>query len=193
MVDLCREGRTSFDVPNSTRIFIFVPIFLIISSSVYPAIMSSIENEERLIVSEVMAKLNMDTSDHHADMRAVPGSDIIPASSPTPIAPSSSTTSSSSNVESNDTFTPTNMQQQQVEGDDKMDITSIGAAKAVHTIWADNTPGDFDIFTTKRDGADHDPTTINISNNAGTSSSPAIAVSGNNVHVVWHDTTPGSL
>ena len=85
------------------------------------------------------------------------------------------------------------MQQQQVEGDDKMDITSIGAAKAVHTIWADNTPGDFDIFTTKRDGADHDPTTINISNNAGTSSSPAIAVSGNNVHVVWHDTTPGSF
>ena len=33
---------------------------------------------------------------------------------------------------------------------------------------------------------------INLSDNAGTSFRPAIAVSGNNVHVVWHDDTPGN-
>ena len=36
----------------------------------------------------------------------------------------------------------------------------------VHAIWDDNTSGNFDIFY-KRDGADFDPTTINLSNNAG--------------------------
>ena len=32
----------------------------------------------------------------------------------------------------------------------------------------------------------------NLSNNAGNSFFPAIAVSGNNVHVVWEDNTPGN-
>ena len=34
---------------------------------------------------------------------------------------------------------------------------------------------------------------INLSNDAGISSNPDIAVSGNNVHVVWHDNTPGNF
>ena len=33
---------------------------------------------------------------------------------------------------------------------------------------------------------------INLSNNAGISFDPRIAVSGSNVHVVWRDNTPGS-
>ena len=55
----------------------------------------------------------------------------------------------------------------------------------------DSTLGDFEILY-KRDGADFDPTTLNLSNNAGESLSPAISVSGNNVHMVWRDITPGN-
>ena len=41
-------------------------------------------------------------------------------------------------------------------------------------------------------GASFTEPTKNLSNNAGSSEFPDIAVSGNNVHVVWHDNTPGS-
>jgi hypothetical protein len=32
-----------------------------------------------------------------------------------------------------------------------------------------------------------------LSNNAGDSADPAIAVSGNNVYIVWEDNTPGNF
>ena len=48
--------RISFDFPNRTLIPVLVPMFLIISSSVYPTIMSSTENEEMQTVSNVMAE-----------------------------------------------------------------------------------------------------------------------------------------
>ena len=34
--------------------------------------------------------------------------------------------------------------------------------------------------------------TVNVSNNAGSSFKTALAVSGNNVHVLWDDNTPGN-
>ena len=34
---------------------------------------------------------------------------------------------------------------------------------------------------------------INLSNNAGFSGFPAIAILGNNLHVVWQDDTPGNF
>ena len=49
--------RISFDFPNRALIPVLVPMFLIISSSVYPAIISSMENKEMQIISEVMAQL----------------------------------------------------------------------------------------------------------------------------------------
>ena len=54
-------------------------------------------------------------------------------------------------------------------------------------LWHENN----DIFY-KRDGADFDPSIINLSNDAGSSFSATIAVSGNNVHVVWSDGTSGN-
>jgi hypothetical protein len=57
-------------------------------------------------------------------------------------------------------------------------ILSINSEKAVHTVWTDTTSED--IFY-KRDGADFDPTTINLSKSTGDSANVAIAVLGNNV------------
>ena len=48
--------RINFDFPNRTLIPVLVPIFLIISSSVYPAIMSSIQNRDMSIITEVAAQ-----------------------------------------------------------------------------------------------------------------------------------------
>jgi hypothetical protein len=69
---------------------------------------------------------------------------------------------------------------------------AINAGNLVHVLWEDDTPGNSDILY-RRDGADFDPTTINLGNNAGFSGSPAAVVSSNNVHVGWHDNTSGNL
>ena len=64
----------------------------------------------------------------------------------------------------------------------------------IHVVWRDSTPGNFDIlYRRSLDGGSTFPNIINnLSNNAGASISPAIAVSGNNVHAAWGDTTPGT-
>ena len=63
----------------------------------------------------------------------------------------------------------------------------------VHIVWDDLTPGNFDILYSRSfDGGATFSPMINLSDNAGTSNRPAIAVSGNNVHVVWEDKTPGN-
>ena len=49
--------RIRLNVLNPILIPVLVPMFLILSSSVYPAIMSSMENKEMLIISEVIAQL----------------------------------------------------------------------------------------------------------------------------------------
>ena len=65
----------------------------------------------------------------------------------------------------------------------------------VHVVWDDNTPGNSDIlYRRSLDNGITFPNIIkNLSGNAGASINPAIAVSGNNVHVVWHDNTPGNF
>ena len=158
----------------------------------YPAIMSSSENKDMQIISKVMAEHQKDdviSSRYQAHMQMIgssSGSSAITPSSPTPIEP---TISSTTEEKSSDSPSTTVQQQQQ---DDGMDITSISSGRAVHTVWHDDTPGNFDIFY-KRDGADFDPTTINLSNNAGSSVNPAIAVSGNNVHIAWSDFSFGNF
>jgi Neuraminidase (sialidase) len=71
---------------------------------------------------------------------------------------------------------------------------SIGVSgSSVHVVWRDDTPGNDEIF--------HKRSTDNgvswskqkrLTNNAGYSTDPSIAVSGSNVHVVWSDLTPGN-
>jgi hypothetical protein len=61
---------------------------------------------------------------------------------------------------------------------------------SVYTVWSEHTAYNSDILF-KRNAISFDPS-INLSNNAGKSSSPAIAASGNNVYVVWTDDTPGN-
>ena len=185
--------RINFDFPTRTLIPALIPMFLILSSSVYPAIMSSMENKELLIISEALAQLkdtNTVTSSYHSTLPTPSSQDLIPSTSPTPIDPTSPSTSSTSNGSSD---SPKIMQQQQQDEEEgKMDVTAINTGDQVHTIWLDDTPGNSDIFY-KRDGADYDPTTVNFSNDAGISTNPAIAVLGNNVHIVWQDTASGNL
>jgi hypothetical protein len=58
----------------------------------------------------------------------------------------------------------------------------------VHVVWGEGTPGDEDIFYTRSlDGGATFGSTINLSDNPGLSLNPEIAISGNNVYVVWHD------
>ena len=66
----------------------------------------------------------------------------------------------------------------------------------VHVVWHSGSEGgNFDIlYRRSLDGGSTFPNIIkNLSNNMGISGFPAIAVSGNNVHVVWEDDTPDPL
>ena len=57
-------------------------------------------------------------------------------------------------------------------------------------MWRDNTPERGDIFYTRSmDGGATFGGIINLSNTTGSSGSPAIAISANNVYVVWSDNT----
>ena len=60
-------------------------------------------------------------------------------------------------------------------------------------VWSDKTPGNYDVFVRRStdNGATWKPVK-NLSNNAGISEIPQIAVSGSNVYVTWRDTAPGN-
>jgi hypothetical protein len=60
----------------------------------------------------------------------------------------------------------------------------------VYVVWEENISGNFEIFMSKStDGGETFSPPENISNNEGSSVFPQIAVSGDNVYVVWHDGT----
>ncbi len=62
----------------------------------------------------------------------------------------------------------------------------------VYVTWQDNTPGTFKDDIMFRRSTDNGATwkaVVNLSNNAGSSLDPQIAVSGSNVYVVWGDNT----
>ena len=63
----------------------------------------------------------------------------------------------------------------------------------IHVVWEARTPDASanDIFL-KRDGADFDPSIINLSGTPASSRHPAMAVSGSNVYVVWEDESSGN-
>ena len=64
----------------------------------------------------------------------------------------------------------------------------VAAGSNVFAVWSDNTPGNSQIFFAKstNGGATYGGT-INISTSTGTALVPQIAVSGNNVYIVWHE------
>ncbi|HET9807285.1 MAG TPA: hypothetical protein VFP49_10280, partial [Nitrososphaeraceae archaeon] len=64
----------------------------------------------------------------------------------------------------------------------------------VYVVWADETPsGNFDIFyAVSTDNGLTFSTPDNLSENNGTSANPQISSEGNNVYVVWGDSTPGN-
>jgi hypothetical protein len=194
MIDLrVIHKRLSSRNQSRTLIPILIPMFLIISSSVYPAILSSMENKEAQIISKVMAELEQQKdnviSNRYQALMEVTNSNEITPSSPTPIDPPPL---ASPSIPNQVDATPMAIQQeQQQEGDNKMVANVINPGEQVHTVWSDQSSGNFDIFY-KRDGSDYDPTIENLSNNIGNSLEPAIAVSGSNVHIVWSDTTSGN-
>ena len=65
----------------------------------------------------------------------------------------------------------------------------------VHVVWQDETPGNGDILYRRStdDGSTFPNIIKNLSSNAAQSINPAVAVSGNNVHVIWADRTPGNF
>src|SRR5262249_4785077 len=67
------------------------------------------------------------------------------------------------------------------------------AGSDVYGVWMDGTAGNGDIFFAhSTDGGASFSVLQNLSDNAGVSSSPHIAVAGSNVYVVWMDDTPGN-
>jgi len=80
------------------------------------------------------------------------------------------------------------------DGDSEFPMIAV-LGNEVHVVWHDDTPGNFDIMYRKSTdgGASFTEPTKNLSNNAGTSFDPVIALSGNNVHVAWRDNTPGNF
>jgi hypothetical protein len=64
----------------------------------------------------------------------------------------------------------------------------------VYVVWYDARPGRYQeiFYTRSTDGGANFGWILNLSNNTGASSWPAVAASGNNVYVVWGDTTPGN-
>ena len=119
-----------FNIANRAIIPVLVPMFLIISSSVYPAIMSSMENREIQIISNVMAQLNdknTETNSNHRSTMPMPSSEELVPSSPTPIDPVFSATSSTLKKSSD---TQASLLQHDEE-DDKMTTTAINPGDRV--------------------------------------------------------------
>lgn len=78
-------------------------------------------------------------------------------------------------------------------GESKRPAVVVGVDGALHVVWEDQAPGNWEVFyASKEAGADWTPPT-NVSNSPGGSFRPAVAVGPDgSVHVVWHDDTPGN-
>jgi hypothetical protein len=105
---------------------------------------------------------NADTSNYHSDLNIsnahMTNSITLPQSNITPVLMQADSLVTTYNIDTN----------------------------LLHVLWHDDVSGSFDIYH-KRDGADFDPSTINLSNSAVAGLNPALAVVGSTVHVVWED------
>lgn len=85
---------------------------------------------------------------------------------------------------------PTNISSS--SGDSKRPAVAVGVDGSVHVVWEDQSPGNWEIFYASRAPGGLWSPPANVSNNAGGSFRPAVAVGPDaSVHVVWHDDTPG--
>ena len=64
----------------------------------------------------------------------------------------------------------------------------------IHVVWEETTASETMevLYKKSTNGGATFGSTINLSNNPGTSYRPSITVFGNNVYEVWQDTTPGN-
>lgn len=69
---------------------------------------------------------------------------------------------------------------------------AVDSSNRIHVVWRDDSPGEYDIFYKRStDGGTSWSAPKRLSWNAGGSYNPSIATSGNRVHVVWWDVSPG--
>jgi hypothetical protein len=67
------------------------------------------------------------------------------------------------------------------------------SGNTVHVVWSDSRDGNDEIYYARStDGGTTWGANIRLTNNAGNSTNPYVAVSGNTVHVVWHDDRDGN-
>ena len=64
----------------------------------------------------------------------------------------------------------------------------------IYVVWTGNTNSNLEVLyrTSPDNGVTFPSVMTNLSGNVGDSTNPSIAISGNNVHVVWDDDTPGN-
>jgi hypothetical protein len=63
----------------------------------------------------------------------------------------------------------------------------------IYVVWEDLTPGNYEIYFKRSvDGGVTWTADKKLTNNAGASFGPVIAVNGANIYVVWYDNTPGN-
>jgi len=78
-------------------------------------------------------------------------------------------------------------------GESQSPAIAVDSNDHIHVVWADETPGNYEIYYKKSTDGGASWTVKRLSFNAGDSKYPAIAVDSNNhIHVVWEDKTPGN-
>jgi len=79
-------------------------------------------------------------------------------------------------------------------GESRLPAIATDSGNNIHLVWYDDTPGNNEVFYKKStDGGLH-WITKRLTWNSGTSAIPSIATdSGNNIHMVWEDESPGNF
>jgi hypothetical protein len=78
-------------------------------------------------------------------------------------------------------------------GESYLPAIAVDSNNNIHMVWHENAPGNAEVYYKRSANGGATWTTKRLTYNLGGSSYPAVAVDpSNNIHVVWHDTTPGS-
>ena len=78
-------------------------------------------------------------------------------------------------------------------GDSNWPAIAIDSNNNLHLVWCDYTPSNWEIYYKKSTDGGSSWGTKRLTWTSGSSQEPAIAIdSNNNLHVVWHDLTPGN-